>query len=241
MLFEIEDGVLKRYEGDEEHVVIPDGISEIDEGAFKCCRSIKRIFIPESVKHIGSRAFEDCRSLKTIKLPDTLKYIKSGAFKGCSSLESITIPKNTTQIAFENWCFYNVFSGCESLKSITVEPENPYYYMLNGMLIFRDEYGSGGAAAVVKCLPDARGEVKVPEYAEKIAAQAFENCRYIERVVLPESVTEIHDAAFEGCINLKESNIPSGIEFIGKDAFKDTKIKNAPRFYIKTFDAEGAV
>ena len=61
--FVIENGILKEYTGDPEHVVIPN-----------------------SVTAIGQNAFMDCEQLSSVVLPDSLTYIGENAFKGCSLL-----------------------------------------------------------------------------------------------------------------------------------------------------------
>ena len=55
--FEIKDGVLVKYHGEDEDVVVPAGVTEI-----------------------WDYAFEDCINLKTIELPDTLSNISDGIF-----------------------------------------------------------------------------------------------------------------------------------------------------------------
>ena len=57
MYFQIENGVLKKYTGKDKDVVIPDGVTSIGDGAFKCCTSLISIIIPNSVTSIGNGAF----------------------------------------------------------------------------------------------------------------------------------------------------------------------------------------
>ena len=47
--FIIRDGVLLKYDGVEEDVIIPPGVSVIGEGAFKECEFPKTVVIPEGV------------------------------------------------------------------------------------------------------------------------------------------------------------------------------------------------
>ena len=96
--FRIENGVLKRYYGKDEIVVIPDGVESIGESAFKDCTSLKSITIPDSVEKIGNRAFSGCESLKSITIPDGVKNIGWLAFSNCRSIESVTIPDSVTSI-----------------------------------------------------------------------------------------------------------------------------------------------
>ncbi|HAJ96375.1 MAG TPA: hypothetical protein DCO72_01385 [Ruminococcus sp.] len=62
------NGILFKYNGSDETVIIPEGIREIKQMAFFYCRRIKSIVIPATVERIGGNAFNDCRSLKEIRL-----------------------------------------------------------------------------------------------------------------------------------------------------------------------------
>ena len=55
--FEIEGGILRRYRGDEAHVVIPAGVTRIGESAFEGCETLASVDIPGSVTEIGDEAF----------------------------------------------------------------------------------------------------------------------------------------------------------------------------------------
>lgn len=120
-------------------IIIPDGVTTIDEYAFYGCENLKSVTIPNSVTTIGKHAFEDCSALTTITIPDGVKTIGQGAFIGCMGLTSVTIPDSVTDIddfAFA-YCFdltdatipngatrarvgEDVFYKCENLKQIYI-------------------------------------------------------------------------------------------------------------------------
>ena len=50
--FIIENGTLVDYTGQGETVIIPDGVTEIGQGAFRNCRNLTNITIPDSVRKI---------------------------------------------------------------------------------------------------------------------------------------------------------------------------------------------
>ena len=51
--FIIENGVLTKYMGESEHVVIPEKITKVGEQAFASCSAIKSVEISGSVEEIG--------------------------------------------------------------------------------------------------------------------------------------------------------------------------------------------
>ena len=66
---------------------------------------MSRIVIPEGVTEIENWCFEGCSSLVEVKLPSTLKAIKAGAFADCVNLTEIELPAQVTEVgedAFKN-------------------------------------------------------------------------------------------------------------------------------------------
>ena len=50
--FQIENGVLVKYSGNDKNVTIPDSVTSIGERAFSHCSRLTRIVIPDSVSSI---------------------------------------------------------------------------------------------------------------------------------------------------------------------------------------------
>lgn len=78
---------------------IPDGITEIGNGAFYLCR-FNKIVIPSSVTKIGSNVFQNSQQLTECVLPDSITQINTSTFYGCYNLTSdnFHIPINLTII-----------------------------------------------------------------------------------------------------------------------------------------------
>lgn len=55
--FVIENGILKKYNGIESDIVIPDGVTEIGEAAFIEHPNLKSVTFPKSLERIGRCAF----------------------------------------------------------------------------------------------------------------------------------------------------------------------------------------
>lgn len=56
--FIIENGILLKYTGTENDVVIPDGVTSIGKAAFFQCSCLKNVTIGRNVKNIGDDAFQ---------------------------------------------------------------------------------------------------------------------------------------------------------------------------------------
>ena len=92
--------------------IIPNGVTNIAQGAFSGCEKIESVIIPDGVISIGSVAFSNCKNIKDVVIPDGVTSIGGSAFDGCTSLESIAIPKSVTEK--NNAMFWD----CYSLKYV---------------------------------------------------------------------------------------------------------------------------
>lgn len=88
--FEIENGVLTEYQGEDVDVIVPEGVREIGEGAFWRC-DVESVRLPQGIRAIRSEAFMNCRSLRRINLPESVRTIETEAFHG-SGLRAIRLP-----------------------------------------------------------------------------------------------------------------------------------------------------
>lgn len=96
--FQVEKTVLKKYLGKDNHVLVPDGITVIGDGAFKNHKEIISITLPDNIIAIGHYSFFGCKKLTSIELPDTLTSIGNFSFKGCKNLPVIDIPESVRKI-----------------------------------------------------------------------------------------------------------------------------------------------
>lgn len=86
-----------KYLANESHIIIPEGIQIIGDGAFKGKR-FTSITIPSTVHTIGHYAFYGCRKLTSLEIPIGVITIGDYAFKGCKNLVAIEIPKSVRRI-----------------------------------------------------------------------------------------------------------------------------------------------
>ena len=212
--FEIENGVLKRYNGRGGNVVIPNSVIKIGNSAFFNCNDLTSINIPDSVKEICDYAFHDCSDLTSINIPNSVTKIGDNAFDGCYSLTSINIPDSVTKIgscAF--WCCSGLtsinipkkvtkisnstFEGCSELTSINIP----------------DSVTEIGRNAFNACT--SLTSINISDGVTEIGEGAFRHCNGLTSVHIPDSVTKIGDEAFFECFGLTSINIPNSVTSIG--------------------------
>ena len=93
-------------------LIIPDGVTGINDYAFENCNSIINVTIPKSVVNIGKLAFSGCEILTNIDISDGVENIDESAFAYCVRLKKISIPASVKKIG------KSAFEGCEGLNSV---------------------------------------------------------------------------------------------------------------------------
>lgn len=195
--FVIEDDVLVRYDGNEEEVVIPEGVTTIGGWAFEGNATMKKVTIPDGVTTINISAFERCTNLTSIVIPDGVTCIDERAFYGCEKLESITVPTSVTELGS------NVFTD-------TLWLDNEYE---KGPLVILNQFVISGKGCY--------GDVVIPDGVTEIVNSAFSNS-WITSIVIPEGVTRIGHYAFGNCLDLSNITFPESLNSVGWSAFYDT-------------------
>ena len=157
-----------------DELVIPDGITIIEHGAFCECTGIKSIVFPSSLTKIERYAFAHCTALKSIELPSSLTIIDLEAFIGCTALESIVIPEGVKIInaaAFEDCTALKsvvfpasltgitnkVFNHCSSLCDITFKGTMEQWKAVS-------KYFWGNEDMIAKVVHCADGDAEIEEY-----------------------------------------------------------------------------
>ena len=146
-------------------------------------------------------------------IPAGLTSIPDSAYYKNTELTSLTIPASVETLG------NNIVDHCFKLVYIGVDPENPYFKSIGGVLYSKD------GKTLILCPPGKTGEFVVPEHVKQIAPYAFRTCKKLSSIVLPAGIEEIPDGAFMGCWGLEKVNLPQGLKRIGKHAFDGTIVQ----------------
>ena len=190
------------------NVIIPEGVSEIGEGAFSNCTSIKDIIIPNSVLSIGASAFQSCASLERVTIGTNVSNIGMSAFNYCNRLKEVHI----NDIA--KWCairFGDYYA-------------NPLYYA-EGLYLLGEKVvdlvipnGVANIGDYAFWSYDSLVRVTLPDSVINIGDFSFGGCYSLTNVHISTGVTNIGERAFLSSA-IKEITIPNSIKCIGDYAF----------------------
>lgn len=164
---------------------------------------------------IGNTAFGGMSSIANVTIPNSVTNIGAFAF-AATALTSINIPNSVIGIG------QDAFASCERLANISVDPGNPVYSSLNGVLFDKARH------TLIQFPPAmATNNYIVPEGVLTISNDAFYGASGFAGVTLPDSVTSIGDEAFAYCN--AQNNLYLHVYFEG----------NAPTLGFDSFYADG--
>ena len=153
-------------------VVVPEGISEIEERKYYNFSDIEKVIISSGVQKIGNYAFYQCESLKDIILPASIKTINVSAFYGCEALENVYY-----EGTIEDWI--NIQFGNSN--------SNPMYYAKHFYML--DENNEWKEIE----------ELVIPEGITQITNERFKNFINLRKVTIPSTMQSISLDAFSNC------------------------------------------
>eukprot|EP00037_Helgoeca_nana_P028231 m.329801 g.329801 ORF g.329801 m.329801 type:complete len:697 (-) comp27714_c0_seq1:161-2251(-) len=133
-------------------LVIPPGVAEIGDEAYRGCPNISGVAMPARVRAIGNFSFMGCQSLETVLLSTSIIEVGSSAFRNCSALTVVSLPDSVVTIR------QSAFSHCRGLRSI---------YIPDSVTAIESE-------AFAQCT--ALQTFRIPTVAATIAADAFAVC-----------------------------------------------------------------
>ena len=145
MLIEFPEGLGGSY-------TVPDSVTNIGDEAFANA-NLTSLTIPNNVTSIGNNALYDCDSLMWVWLGSSITNLG----------EPFTSPSG---VVIEN----STFAFCPSLTNITVDPENPVYSSVNGVVFNKDK------TTLIEFPEGLGGNYTIPDGVTNIGDEAFYQC-----------------------------------------------------------------
>lgn len=233
--FEIEEindwVILRKYHGNDEKLVIPEGVTDINFEAFGeslidkgFCT--KEIVLPESLSMIYGAAFAGFRNLEKINLPPYLKSIGEMTFFNCPKLKELKVPASVSAVyrlvlaedninlilpdtleSVSQDCVYvrNSFSNEETVKALL---KNPVYEIIDDYMV---NTNTGTLLFKVHEFPEV---VEIPKGIRKISFEAFDEGMFYEV-----DLTEEEKACLKNLKRIKEVHLPASVKKICRGAF----------------------
>ena len=227
-VIDIERSTLIYYKNEEaEYMVVPDGISVIDDYCFSQMNKLKGVRLPDTLEYIGTGAFDSCTRLEKIEIPDSVKEIGSGVFSKCMSLTEVKLPSRLYELP--DWTFYccdslekvemtdsvefigsACFHSCSNLlelnlsKNIT-ELKEYCFYCCGIESINLESIRTIG----FKCFSESDiRTIKIPDTATTVDTRGlFEGCRRLKKAYIGDGVKELDNRTFFKCNALRELNV----------------------------------
>lgn len=208
--------------------VVPDGVEQINDGAFASSPAITELMLPKSVEYFGASAVDDCKSFRSIVVAEDSPYFKSvnGLLldrEGTSlvvcpgGLSDVVIPDGVRIIGWENYAsmYYGLrspFPVGSKVRSITLprgveQIADGAFSACESLTEITVDSGNAVYTAANGLLMTADGRTLLA-----CAGGCID-------VVIPDGVTEIGGSVFAGSFSLHSVAAPASVQYIGAGAF----------------------
>lgn len=140
--------------------------------------------LPNSLKTIGSGAFYGCKALTLLEIPDSVSHLERAAIQFCSNLEILFIPASV--ISIEGL----PVDLCYKFKGFTVDPDNPNYSAVDGVLFNKDQ------SRLIQFPAIKEGIYEVPSSVTTIGEYAFRDYKQrnparLANIVIPAHIKNL--------------------------------------------------
>lgn len=184
------DGVhlVRMMNPDAVRYVVRAGTTCIDAGAFAKHGKLAEVVMPEGLLEIGDGAFRACRSLVAADIPKSTRRIGDEAFLE-TSLVRVVIPASLEHLGENALVTYGAHHGKvrPSLQSVQVDEGSERFYTVPGLLIERKK---GGRERVV-LFAESTQVVRVPESVDEIAPYALSGARGVSELYLSDRIRDV--------------------------------------------------
>jgi hypothetical protein len=183
---------INKYIGNSKKVQIPASIQGnpvtfIFKHAFIGNPKIEEVVLPDTMREIGPAAFTVCSNLSEIHIPQSLNKINKNAFFG-TGIKELNLPASLE--------FIGPIGKCSSLVKIHVDPANPNYQSIDGVLYDKQVKTLLRVPSQLKMQ-----KLKVPESVRSIAEGSILDSN-LKSIEIPKDA-QIAEGALRGSDNLK--------------------------------------
>ena len=234
---EIENGLLVKYRGQAECVVIPKKVTSIRGNAFSDCKNIKKVTFLAPVQTIGEFAFNNCDALEEVHVPSLQMWLDID-FQGFRANPL----SNGAKLFVDEVCAaggeipasaseQNGSEGCTCGNEVVhaVIPEGVTHVpqrVFEGCTSLESVKIPSTARSIGKLAFGACSALKDVQFAEgnaggleEIGYSAFRGCAALTTFAFPLSLKSICSWAFAQCTALSAVVLPEGLTSLDRDAF----------------------
>ena len=234
---EIANGLLVKYRGQAEHVVVPENVTSIKGNAFSDCRSIKKVEFLAPVQTIGEFAFNNCDALEEVHVPSLRMWfdidfqgfranpLSNGAklfVDEVCAAESEIPASASEQNGGEGYVCGNEIVHAVIPEGVTHVPQRVFEGCTSLESVeIPSTVRSIGKLAFGACpaLKDVRLAESDAGCLGEIGYSAFRGCAALTTFAFPPSLKSICSWAFAQCTALSAVVLPEGLTSLERDAF----------------------
>ena len=221
-------------DGKLEELNLPEGLIEIDDGAFQYCPGLTSIILPSTLTTLGSGVFHLCSAIKKVKVNGGKNFRSASNvlysynrqilyfYPAGRNFTSFDLPSSVKEIA--DYAFY----GNNTLTAIGI-PTNSNLTTIGyrslaarfSLTSIRLENATKLTTVGDKCLSENKAltRITLPASLTALSAGMLYKDSSLTNVTIKGTYTKIPDEFVRNCSKLTSFQIPSGVDDIGEKAF----------------------
>lgn len=245
--FRIQNGTLLKYYGEEENVVVPEGVLRVSPYAFAENKTLKSIVLPIKLKSVGKGAFFGCDNLAEVTLPGRL-YLRAKGGKVFPKEQKIffrffaTTGDRTADMdysdVFDNESAY-IASGIDDAAKFVEDAEASAKVVQNATVVEpvvdsdTDGASSGNSTKAHISVRTDEPPVDIEDIDPRTLEERMEDIipeddeeqdeEHTQVTTLSDYIVE-SDKVIKYIGSAKVTRVPDFVHYIGADAFSNTEV-----------------